>query len=183
MKTATPGWRREGESRIVREAGAWAGRAHERLAYHLGVAGGDRAETLAHWLAAAVLYQFTDLDRGLDRLVSRMPRRDASPAGTHLPRTLAEVIQVAERTDGVYLRALIATLEPDSEAAAAAFGGILGSLGGARSVAALGRTAARRASAELSRSGVTSDSAMGKLADGLLRWLIPGDSPPGDEEP
>jgi hypothetical protein len=45
--------------------------------------------------------------------------------GADLPATLADVIQVTERTDGVRFGELIAALQPDPQAAAAALAEIL----------------------------------------------------------
>jgi len=46
-------------------------------------------------------------------------------AGADLPATLADVIQVAERTDGVRLGDLIAALQPDHQVAGQALAEIL----------------------------------------------------------
>jgi len=78
---------------------------HNNLAIYLGAAVEDRTEQRAHWLLAGEL------------------REDAAAEGP--PVTVAEVVTVAERTEGVRLGELLAALEPDPQAVEAALAEIL----------------------------------------------------------
>jgi tetratricopeptide (TPR) repeat protein len=100
--------------------------SHHNLAVYLGAAAGDPATQRAHQLAAALIFQLTgmahDLARALRALATEL-RQDGG-AGA-LPTTVAEVIRVAEQTDGVHLGELISALEPGTEAAEDALARIL----------------------------------------------------------
>jgi tetratricopeptide (TPR) repeat protein len=101
---------------------------HHNLAYYLRVAGGDPAAQRAHRLAAALIWQLAgmahDLADTLRELAAEIRAAPAAGPG-QLPATLAEVIRVADLTDGVRLGDLIAALEPDPQAAEDALGQIL----------------------------------------------------------
>jgi hypothetical protein len=101
--------------------------SHHNLAYFLLEAGQGRVSQRAHRLASALIRALTgmthDLAETLRELAAEVPA-DAG-GGDALPGTLAEVIEVAERTDGVRLGDLIAALQPDRQAAAAALAEIL----------------------------------------------------------
>jgi tetratricopeptide (TPR) repeat protein len=102
--------------------------SHHNLANYLREAGGDPAGQRAHRLAAALIYRLAgmthDLARTLRALAAELRQRDAAGADG-LPGTLAEVVRVAELTDGVRLGAVIAALQPDRAAAEAALVQIL----------------------------------------------------------
>jgi hypothetical protein len=101
---------------------------HHNLAYYLRESGGDPAGQRAHRLAAALIYRLTgmthDLARARRALAAELGQGDAAGAGG-LPGTLAEVVRVAELTDGVRLGALITVLHPDRAVAEAALAQIL----------------------------------------------------------
>jgi CHAT domain len=86
--------------------------SHYNLAIYLGA--GDRAGRRAHRLAAALIWKLTGMTHELAEAVSVLAAdlRD-DPADTALPATVAAVIEVAERTEGVHLRDLLDALEPD----------------------------------------------------------------------
>jgi CHAT domain len=99
--------------------------SHHNLASYLLKAGGDRAGQRAHRLAAALICQLTGMTHylaGTQRVLAAEVRADP---GGDLPATLGDVIQVAERTDGVRLGDLITALQPDHRAAEQALAGIL----------------------------------------------------------
>jgi hypothetical protein len=101
--------------------------SHHNLADYLLEVGGDRAGQRAHRLAAALIRTLTGMTHdltGAQRALAAEVRADVG-GGDALPGTLAEVIEVAERTDGVRLGDLIAALQPDRQAAAAALAEIL----------------------------------------------------------
>jgi hypothetical protein len=86
--------------------------SHYNLA--LGLRAGDRAGRRAHRLAAALLWRLTGMTYdlvGAVRVLAGELGEDAGAAG--LPGTVAAVIEVAERTEGVRLGALLDALEPD----------------------------------------------------------------------
>jgi hypothetical protein len=96
--------------------------AHQRLARYLRAVGGPAEEQQAHWLAAALLHRLSGEDRAVDRLmlvvprglrVGHEPRHQPGTAGPP-PRSLADLIDIAEQTSGVHLAELIASIEPDS---------------------------------------------------------------------
>jgi tetratricopeptide (TPR) repeat protein len=86
--------------------------SHHNLAIYLGA--GDRAGRRAHRLAAALLWKLTGMTHNLAVAVQALAAelRD-DPAEAGLPATVAEVIEVAERTEGVHLGDLLDLLEPD----------------------------------------------------------------------
>ena len=99
--------------------------SHYNLANYLGETGGDRAGQRAHRLAAALIFRLTGMTHYLaDAQRALAAELRAGPAAD-LPATLAAVIQVAELTDGVRLGDLIATLQPDPQAAEQALAEIL----------------------------------------------------------
>jgi hypothetical protein len=95
--------------------------SHHNLANYLGRAGGDRAERRAHRLAAALIWQLAGMSHYLAQairaLAAELGEDGADPS---LPSTPAEVVAVAERTEGVRLGALLAALQPDPTALEAA---------------------------------------------------------------
>jgi tetratricopeptide (TPR) repeat protein len=102
--------------------------SHHNLAIYLGETGGDRAGQRAHRLAAALIYRLTGMTHDLadtQRALAAELRDDDTGGGDMLPGTVAEVVAVAERTDGVRLGELIATLQPDRLAVEAALAEIL----------------------------------------------------------
>ena len=98
---------------------------HHNLAAHLWEADGDRAGQRAHRLAAALIWRLVGMAHNLAAAQGELADELRTDAGADLPATLAEVIEVAERTDGVRLGDLIAALQPDRQAAAAALAEIL----------------------------------------------------------
>ena len=98
---------------------------HHNLAAHLWEADGDRAGQRAHRLAAALIYQLTGMTHNLAGAQRSLAAEIRADPGADLPATLGDVIQAAERTDGVRLGDLIAALQPDRQAAAAALAEIL----------------------------------------------------------
>jgi hypothetical protein len=64
------------------------------------------------------------LANSLRDLAAELREEPATSTG-QLPATLAEVIQVAEQTDGVHLADLLTALQPDTEAVEAALAEIL----------------------------------------------------------
>jgi tetratricopeptide (TPR) repeat protein len=96
--------------------------SHHNLAVYLREAGIDPAARRAHRLAAALIYQLTGMNHQLAGTLGALAaemRADPDPPDP-LPATLAAVIEAAERTEGVHLGQLIAVLQPDAGATAAA---------------------------------------------------------------
>jgi tetratricopeptide (TPR) repeat protein len=99
---------------------------HYQLANRLRAAGADFAETRAHRLAAALLFQLTGMTREVAdtiRVLARELRGDADRGD--LPGTIDEVVLVAGQTEGVHLDQLITALQPDRQAVADALAEIL----------------------------------------------------------
>jgi hypothetical protein len=98
--------------------------SHYNLAIYLGA--GDRAGRRAHRLAAALLWKLTGMTHDLaDAIrVLAIELRD-DPVDVGRPITVAEVIEVAERTEGVQLGALLDALEPDRQGVETALADIL----------------------------------------------------------
>ena len=94
--------------------------SHHNLANYLWEVGEGRAGQRAHRLAAALIYQLTGMTHDLADAHRELAAEIRADPGAGLPATLGDVIQVAERTDGVRLGDLIADLQPDPQAAAAA---------------------------------------------------------------
>jgi hypothetical protein len=102
--------------------------SHNNLAGYLGAAGGDPAAQRAHRLAAALICRLTGMTHDLARTQRALAgelRQDGGARTGPLPETVAEVIRVAEQTDGVRLGELLSALEPDTEAAGDALARIL----------------------------------------------------------
>ena len=101
---------------------------HNNLANYLRKAGGDPAGQRAHRLAAALIRRMVGMTHDLARtrraLAVELGEGDAAGADA-LPGTLAEVVQVAELTDGVRPGTLITALQPDRAAAEADLAQIL----------------------------------------------------------
>ena len=98
---------------------------HHNLADYQREARGDRAGQRAHRLAAALIYQLTGMTHDLADAQRALTAEARTDDGADLPATLGDVIQAAERTDGVRLGELIAALEPDRLAAEQALAEIL----------------------------------------------------------
>jgi hypothetical protein len=124
--------------------------AHQRLARYLRTVGGPAEEQQAHWLAAALLHRLSGEDRAVDRLMLVVPRglrvghgrRQPGIAGPP-PRSLADLIDIAEQTSGVHLAELIASIEPDSGTVIRTLAAILDSAAGQGPAAASLREQAR----------------------------------------
>jgi tetratricopeptide (TPR) repeat protein len=101
--------------------------SHHNLATYLAQAGADPAEQRAHRLAAALIYQLTGMNHQLATTLRALAAelRDPGDRPDQLPATLADVIEAAERTEGVHLGRLIAVLQSDPAVAAAAVGQLL----------------------------------------------------------
>ena len=125
--------------------------AHQCLARYLRAVGGAAEAQQAHWLAAALLHRLSGEDRAVDRLmlvvprdlrVGHGPRRQPGTAGPP-PRSLADLIDIAEQTSGVHLAELIASIEPDSGTVIRTLAAILDSAAGQGPAAASLREQAR----------------------------------------
>jgi hypothetical protein len=92
--------------------------SHYNLALYLRKTGGDWAGQRAHRLAAALLWRLTGMTHDLAGAQRELTTEIRADPGADLPAALADVIQAAERTDGVRLGDLIAALQPDRQAAA-----------------------------------------------------------------
>jgi hypothetical protein len=99
--------------------------SHHNLATYLGETGGDRAGQRAHRLAAALIFQLTGMTHDLADTQGELTAEVRADAGPDLPAALGDVIEVAERTDGVRLGELITALQPDTQAAEQALAEIL----------------------------------------------------------
>jgi tetratricopeptide (TPR) repeat protein len=98
--------------------------SHHNLANYLGAAGGDRAARQAHRLAAGLLFRLVGMTRELTVVLPPLSAELDENAPGALS-TVAEVVAVAERTEGVRLGELLAALEPDLRAVEAALAEIL----------------------------------------------------------
>jgi CHAT domain len=101
--------------------------SHHNLADYLRAVGKDRTAQRAHRLAAALFYQLAGMSHDLAIAQHGLTAevRDDDADGEALPGTLAEVITVAERTEGVRLGELLADLQPDTKATEQALAEIL----------------------------------------------------------
>jgi len=100
---------------------------HYNLATYLGRLGGDRGAGRAHRLAAALIYRLAGMSHDLAGTVGALAyeTRQHGGADPSLPSTLAQVIAVAEQTEGVRLSALLTALQPDESAVEATLAEIL----------------------------------------------------------
>ena len=100
---------------------------HHNLAYYLRETGGDRAGQRAHRLAAALIWRLTGMAHDLARTQRALAAeiRDDTGGEDAVPGTVAEVVAVAERTDGVRFGDLLVALEPDAGVVEAALAEIL----------------------------------------------------------
>jgi hypothetical protein len=101
---------------------------HHNLALYLGRLGCDRTEQRAHRLAAALIHRLAaGLSRNLAVTIGVLAAELREPGGADpsLPSTLAQIVAVAEQTEGVRLSALLTSLEPDTSKAEAALAQIL----------------------------------------------------------
>lgn len=100
--------------------------SHFNLAGYLRNARADPAAQRAHLLAATLIDYLAGMAGEVRTDLVALARDLAGNDGqVLLPGTLAEVITVAEQTEGVRLGDLITALEPDTQAAAAALARIL----------------------------------------------------------
>jgi hypothetical protein len=156
--------------------------AHQRLARYLRAVGGPPEEQQAHWLAAALLRRLSDEDRALDDLmllvprglrVGHGPRRRPGTAGPP-PRSLADLIDIAEQTSGVHLAELIAAIEPDTGTVTRALTAILDSAAGQGPAGASLRVQARGfLFEELGGYELASNPGVVSLVNRFRRWLGP----------
>ena len=100
--------------------------SHHNLASYLGQTGGDRAGQRAHRLAAALICQLTGMTHDLADTQRALADEVRADADADLPATLGDVIEAAERTDGVRLGELLAALQPDPQGVEQALAEILG---------------------------------------------------------
>ncbi|HEX6519357.1 MAG TPA: CHAT domain-containing protein [Streptosporangiaceae bacterium] len=98
---------------------------HHNLATYLHATGTDPAEQRAHRLAAALIGRLAGMAHELTNTKRILSHELRSSDADALPTTLAEVIEVAERTEGVRLAELISALEPDAQVAEEALAQIL----------------------------------------------------------
>jgi hypothetical protein len=99
--------------------------SHHNLATYLRKTGGDRAEQRAHRLTGALIFRLTGMAHDLARPQRALAAELRADPGADLPATLADVIRVVGRTDGVRLGELLASLEPDAGVVEAALAEIL----------------------------------------------------------
>jgi hypothetical protein len=100
--------------------------SHHNLANCLGRLGGDRAGQRAHRLAAALIYRLAGMGHDLAHTVRALAGElRADDGGQALPSTVAQVAEVAGRTEGVRLGELLAALQPDPQVIEAALAEIL----------------------------------------------------------
>jgi hypothetical protein len=86
--------------------------SHHTLASYLGVE--DRTGRRAHRLAAAFIWKLTGMTYNLARTVGDLAAElHDDPVEAGLPATAAQVIEVAERTEGVHLGGLLDALAPE----------------------------------------------------------------------
>jgi hypothetical protein len=159
--------------------------AHQRLARYLRAVDGPPEEQQAHWLAAALLHRLSGEDRALGDLmlsaprglrVGHAPRRQPGTAGPP-PRSLSDLIDIAEQTSGVHLAELIATVEPDQEAVIRALTAILDSAAHQGPAAAAFRTQTRQFLFEgLGGYELASNPDVVSLVNRFRRWLGSTDS-------
>jgi hypothetical protein len=156
--------------------------AHQRLALYLRAVGGPQAEQQAHWLAAALLRRLSDEDRALDDLmlyaprglrVGHGPRRQPGTAGPP-PRSLADLIDVAEQTGGVHLAELIAAIEPDQDTVTRALTAILDSAARQGAAAAIFRAQGRQLFEDLGGYELASNPDVVSLVNRFRGWLGSG---------
>jgi tetratricopeptide (TPR) repeat protein len=101
--------------------------SHHSLADYMNSAGIDAVGQRAHRLAGTMIFHLLGMTHDLDTAVNRLALELLSDrAGEDsLPATVTEVVEVAERTEGVRLGQLITALQPDPETVAAALAQIL----------------------------------------------------------
>jgi len=89
--------------------------SHFNLANYLGPLDGDRAVQRAHLLAATLIRRLVGMSHYLAQNVRALAAEMHADGGTDpsLPSTVAQVIDLAEQTEGIHLAALLAALQPD----------------------------------------------------------------------
>ena len=100
---------------------------HHNLANYQGRLGGDRGSQRAHRLGAALIFRLAGMSHYLGvtvRALADEMRADGATAPS-LPSTIAQVIDLAEQTEGVHLAALLTALQPDPAQVEAALTEIL----------------------------------------------------------
>jgi tetratricopeptide (TPR) repeat protein len=101
------------------------GGMHYDLALNLQAAGADPAQQWAHQLAGVLIHRLagiTDTPAMNLRLLDDNP--PPAQLDDYLRQPLASLVELAERTEGVRLRALLAALQPDPVAVEAAYAGV-----------------------------------------------------------
>jgi hypothetical protein len=101
--------------------------SHYNLVNYLGWLEEDRAGQRAHRLAAALIRQLSGMAHELATTVRALAGELHADGGADvsLPSTVAQVVAVAERTEGVRLAALLTALQPDPAVVEAALADIL----------------------------------------------------------
>jgi hypothetical protein len=89
--------------------------SHHNLANYLEQLDGDRAVQRVHRLAAALIFRLAGMSHYLAQNVRALAAEMHADGGTDpsLPSTVAQVIDLAEQTEGVHLAALLTALQPD----------------------------------------------------------------------
>ncbi len=89
--------------------------SHFNLANYLRLLNGDREVQRAHRLAATLIRRLAGMSHYLARNIRTLAAEMRTDGGTDpsLPSTVAQVIDLAEQTEGVHLAALLAALQPD----------------------------------------------------------------------
>jgi hypothetical protein len=101
---------------------------HHNLANFLESVGGGQdlsAEQRAHRVAGILIYALAGMGYNLGIAVDLLADEVREHGTQGLPSSLAEVIEVAERTDGVQLAGLLAALRPDTRAVEDLLAGIM----------------------------------------------------------
>ena len=100
--------------------------SHHNLANYLGWLGGDRTEQRAHRLAAALVFLLAGMTYNLGVAVRALADElHADDGGQALPSTVAQVAEIAGRTEGVRLGELLDVLQPDPRIVEAALAEVL----------------------------------------------------------
>jgi tetratricopeptide (TPR) repeat protein len=88
---------------------------HYNLANYLWLLGDNGAGQRAHRLAAALITRLVGMAHDLADTVRALAQELRADGGdTDLPSTVAQVVAVAEQTEGVHLGGLLAALQPDA---------------------------------------------------------------------
>jgi len=98
---------------------------HYNLASHLGKRRIDLQGRRVHRVAAALIYQLTGMAHELVASIEALALESVGDDETERPPTIQEIIEHAERTEGVHLTELLATLAPHEQVVEDALAGIL----------------------------------------------------------